>query len=254
MMRTTPHISEGGENSLIDNVKLDYFAHLKTTNPGGVDEGTYRACYYYYSAELLPLLSPNKRLRILDVGCGFGHLIRFCSELGYKRVTGVEIDQQLFQAASGYVGSMAESLVNANAQEFLENNPNSFDVIILFEVIEHFTLEQAIEITTLICKALQRGGIAIFRTPNMANLFGGYSRYIDLTHQYGYTEYSLAQLLRQSGFATPQLHLPKWEVGNPLTRKLRLSRWIHQLLIGLQDRSNPRCFEKNIVMWAIRTS
>jgi len=236
----------------IDALKQDYFAHLKTMNPRATDEGAYRASCYYYRAELLPLLPPDKSLRVLDVGCGFGHLIRFCHEQGYKRIVGVEIDQELFEAANAYVGSMAESFINADAMQFLKEHPCDFDVITLFDVIEHFTLKEAVQISTLIREALRPGGIAIFRTPNMANLFGAYSRYLDLTHQYGYTEQSLAQLLRIAGFANPPLHLPRWESGHPLTRRSKLNRWIHRFVIHLQDRSNPRCFEKNIVMWGKR--
>src|ERR1700693_2081350 len=67
----------------IDAAKQEYSVHLRTLNPGATDEGAYVASCYYYRAELLPLLPADKSARILDVGCGFGHLIRFCAEHGY---------------------------------------------------------------------------------------------------------------------------------------------------------------------------
>ncbi|MBM4027340.1 MAG: class I SAM-dependent methyltransferase, partial [Planctomycetes bacterium] len=191
---------------LIDRLKQEYSTHLEAINPGVTDENTYRASCFYYRAELLPLLPSDKSLRLLDVGCGFGHLLRFCLEQGYMRVVGVEIDRRIYEAACAHIGSKVELLVNADAMGFLESNPESFDVITLFDVLEHFPLEGAHQLAVLMRKALRPGGMAIFRTPNMASLFAGYSRYLDLTHQYGYTEQSLAQLLRTAGFASPRLH------------------------------------------------
>jgi len=250
LMRESPIPTPDSSVALVDRLKVDYYAHLKTMNAGVADDATYRGCCYYYRAELLPLLPEAKTSRILDVGCGFGLLMRFCCEQGYKRVSGVEIDGQLFAATSSRLGKMAESLIHSDARVFLRGKSSSYDVITLFDVIEHFTPEQAVELAALVRQALRPGGIGVFRTPNMANLFGGYSRFIDLTHQQGYTEFSLAQLLRQSGFATPRLHLPQWQAGDARTWKLKLSRWVHRVLIGLQDRMTPQCYEKNLVMWA----
>jgi len=84
----------------------------------------------------------------------------------------------------------------------------------------------------------------------MANFFGVFSRYIDLTHQIGFTEFSLTHLLREAGFSDVGVHAPAWPSDHPLGAKLLESRRIHDQLFSLQDRSTPKSFDKNLVMWA----
>jgi hypothetical protein len=47
--------------------------------------------------------------------------------------------------------------------------------------------------------------MVVVRVPNMANILSNYSRYIDVTHIRGYTEWSLFQLLDTSGFHQPEV-------------------------------------------------
>lgn len=228
-------------------LKNNYFQHLQTMNPCNL-ERTYEASLFYYKAEILPNLPPDKGSNILDVGSGFGHLLRFILDSGYCSVGGVELDPQLYEVSKQYIGHRTKFLVHDDARSFLSNNKKTFDAIMALDVIEHFTLEEAMELAQLVCQALKPGGFALFRTPNMANVLGIYSRYLDLTHQTGFTEYSLQQLLLQSGFASTHLHLPAWDVSHPLTAKLAESRDFHIRLYSLQDRATPTCFEKNLVM------
>lgn len=228
--------------------KNNYFAHFKAINPDM--ENAYRSARHYYAAEILPLLPADRQVRILDVGCGFGHLLRYLVTNGYENSGGVELDPRLFDECYSYIGSRAAFIKNKSALDFLEQNASSFDVIIATDVIEHFTLEEALDFSTAIRKSLNSGGRAIVRTPNMANIFGGYSRYMDTTHQVGFTEQSLAQMLLQAGFTDPCLHIPDWK-DHPKRAKFMWSKTIQRWLFDLQDRSPARCFDKNLVMWAL---
>src|SRR5437879_1455940 len=95
------------DEKLVKDLKGDYHAHLARLNPSTTSEGTYRASCFYYRGELLPLLPANRDCKILDLGCGFGHLLRFCCEQGYRNVSGVEIDAKLQAAAQQYLGKFA---------------------------------------------------------------------------------------------------------------------------------------------------
>ena len=55
------------------------------------------------------------------------------------------------------------------------------------------------QVLTVARKALKPEGRIIIRTPNMANLLGGYSLHMDITHCHGYTEWSLIHLLDECG-------------------------------------------------------
>lgn len=251
-----PKNAESGHASTaaasMKELKSGYFDHLKAMNPAGAQEATYQASLFYYHGELDPLLPDSRQARCLDIGCGFGHLPRFLLERGFNRVGGIEIDARLHAEAQGYVGHRMEFLELGDAIPFLERQSDSFDFVTLFDVIEHFTLDDGVALSRRILKSLRPGGRVVMRTPNMANIFGSYSRHMDLTHQIGFTEQSLSQLLRLAGFSEVGVHVPQWDPKHPLTRGLAESAEFHRRLFGLQDRSTPRSFEKNIVVWARR--
>jgi 2-polyprenyl-3-methyl-5-hydroxy-6-metoxy-1,4-benzoquinol methylase len=234
------------------DLKEGYFDHLKAMNPAGAHEATYQACLFYYRGELEPLLPVSRQARCLDIGCGFGHLPRFLLERGFQRVGGVEIDARLHAEARAYLGNRMEFLHHGDAIPFLESQEGAFDFVTLFDVIEHFTLDDGVALARRILKALKPGGRVVMRTPNMANIFGCYSRHMDLTHQIGFTEQSLAQMLRLAGYSEVGVHVPQWDPAHPLTPGLIESANFHRKLFGLQDRSTPRSFEKNIVVHARR--
>lgn len=48
--------------------------------------------------------------------------------------------------------------------------------------------------------------MVLLRTPNMGSLFGLRSRYIDFTHETGFTEESILQVMRDSGFRSVTVH------------------------------------------------
>ncbi|WP_446811085.1 class I SAM-dependent methyltransferase [Methylomonas sp. 2BW1-5-20] len=233
----------------INHIKQKYYSQLKTLNPD--IESIYSSARNYYNAEILPLLPQNKNANILDIGCGFGHLLRFLIENHYKSVGGVELDENVFLECRNHIGEQATFLENIDAQIFLKGSANKFETVIATDVIEHFSMHELIEFLGLIRTSLSSEGIIILRTPNMANIFGTYSRYMDLTHQTGFTEQSLSELLSVAGFTNPTLHLPNWK-HHPNGLKFRCSSLIQKSLFSLQDRSKPRCFDKNIVMWATK--
>ena len=73
------------------------------------------------------------RLRILDIGSGYGFFVNGLSDSGYKNVTGVEISCE----------RRAMALKHSQVQiiDFDVNNPDrdigKFDFITLFHVLEH---------------------------------------------------------------------------------------------------------------------
>jgi 2-polyprenyl-3-methyl-5-hydroxy-6-metoxy-1,4-benzoquinol methylase len=253
---SNPEGSKSGHASTaaasMKELKSGYFEHLKAMNPAGAADATYQASLFYYRGELAPLLPESRQSSCLDIGCGFGHLPRFLLEQGFRRVGGIEIDARLHAEAKAYVGDRMEFLEFGDAIPFLDRQNDSFDFITLFDVIEHFTLDDGVALSRGILKSLRLGGRVVMRTPNMANIFGSYSRHMDLTHQIGFTEQSLSQMLRLAGFSEVGVHVPQWDPQHPLTRGLTESAEFHRRLFGLQDRSTPRSFEKNIVVWARR--
>ena len=231
-------------------LKQGYADHLKRVNPAATSEETYQAAGFYYEAEIAALLPEDRSSRCLELGCGFGHLLRWLNAKGFGDCSGVEIDAQVHETAKAYLGNRFRNLIHADALDYLQRADEQYDLIVAFDFIEHFTLEEAHEVLTLMQARLTDGGQVLLRTPNMANLFGIYSRYMDLTHRLGFTEQSLRQLLVQTGYSDVSLALPEWPQGHPLSQRLDQSRSFHEQIFDMQDRSRPTCFDKNLVLMA----
>lgn len=229
--------------------KADYRPHLLRLNPSATGEKAYRGSVECYDAELMPLIGVDRQARIVEIGCGFGHLLRYLCEAGFSRVGGVEFDRELHRAAAEYIGASTEFLVCGEGRAFLQEHGDVFDVVILFDVIEHFSPDGAVRMVEAIHASLRAGGLAVVRTPNMSSLLASHSRYIDLTHQTGFTEYSLGQVFRQAGFEQIGVHVPVYVHLRARLRQ-RLNYAMHRLLYNLQNRVAPASFDANVILWA----
>lgn len=236
---------------LMTALKAQYAHHFAVMNPGGANDATYLASSFYYTHDVGPMLPAARDARLLDVGSGYGHLVRWLLDRGYANVGGVELDANLHAASVSALGSRPAFLECGDAFEYLARHPATFDVICALDVIEHFTLDDAFSLALAIRAALRPGGRVIIRTPNMANLFGVFSRYMDLTHQTAFTEFSLSELLRAAGFSEVMVHVPEWPASDPLGARLLESRRIQDQLFRLQDRVQPRAFDKNVTVVAM---
>ncbi len=232
--------------SLFDALNATYHDHLSAVS--GADEQTYRAASAYYRAELSAVLPKARDARIAEVGCGFGHLLRFLAERGYHDLTACDLDPQLAAATERRL-AMRAKVVHCEARAFLLDHPGKFDLVLAFDLLEHFDLEGAFAFAAAAKAALRPGGVAVFRTPNMASVLGGYSRFMDLTHRIGFTEQSAGQLLRAAGLVDISVLHPQHEPG-PLRDAQAQNQKLHEQLFAQQDRTRPTCFDKNLVIAA----
>lgn len=142
-------------------------------------------------------LPENKSAKILDIGCGMGHFLEFLGEEGYENILGVDISRECV----GYCleRGIAKVKLIENLLEFLPG-AGVFDFVVMNDVVEHMTKEEIVSALALIKERLNSAGKIIIKTGNMASLAGLRIRYNDFTHQLGFTEYSLTQVLKISGF------------------------------------------------------
>lgn len=140
----------------------------------------------------------DKEANILDLGCGHGALLYYCHLEGYSRVVGVDRSpQQVAKAAElGIQGVQQGDLLST-----LHVLPDaSRDVVIAFDVIEHFSKEELLPLIDEVRRVLRPGGRWIIHVPNGESPFQGRIRYGDFTHENIFTRNSLAQILLASGF------------------------------------------------------
>jgi SAM-dependent methyltransferase len=89
--------------------------------------------------------------------------------------------------------------------EFLRALPDdSQDVVIAFDVIEHFTRSELLPFTDEVRRVLRKDGRWLIHAPNGESPFIGRIFHGDFTHEQAFTQNSLKQLLFASQFSSVQ--------------------------------------------------
>jgi len=140
----------------------------------------------------------NEAAVILELGCGHGTLIYFAREMGYHNILGVDRSPEQVAAAK-HLG--IEGVQQGDLMQTLEQLPNdSQDVVVAFDVLEHFSKEEVLPFVDQVSRVLRPGGKWILHTVNAESPFFGRIRYGDITHEQAFTRVSIHQLLIASGF------------------------------------------------------
>jgi SAM-dependent methyltransferase len=191
----------------------------------------------------------NKNAVILDLGCGAGHFLYFLKKLGYCNYAGIDISPQQVEFCNANITSHVEV---ADAFQFLQGKSEAYDLIVAHDVLEHIHKDRVLLLVKNIYSSLRKGGIFIVRVPNMSNPLAVHARYVDLSHEIGFTESSLKQLLFVGGFRDIQLIGAL--VMNRRTFRSYLRRiflrmynvWV-KFLYYVQDFSVPRILDHNLI-------
>jgi len=136
----------------------------------------------------------QKKSRLLEVGCSQGFFLKVLSDEGFEDIHGIDLSPEDVQLAKTRFG--LRNVFVADVQEFLHETKLKFDVIFAKDVLEHIEKQRLSELIAVLKNSLNPGGIALFQVPNMDWLFSPHERYMDLTHEVGFTVQSLGQLLR----------------------------------------------------------
>ncbi len=132
--------------------------------------------------------------QILEIGCSKGYLLASLASFGFTRLSGVDLSPDDVEIARKRVPIAIISC--EDALQYLEDHKSTCDVIILKAVLEHTPKESIMTFFKRIQDSLKSGGIVIIDVPNMDWLFAQHERYMDFTHEVGFTRESLAQVMR----------------------------------------------------------
>jgi SAM-dependent methyltransferase len=200
---------------------------------------------FYYGA----FLPANKDAPILDVGCGGGHFLYFLKKKGYTNYLGIDISAQQIDFCKK---NITEKVKLADAFQFLKNNKKEYSVIIAHDVLEHIVKSKTYTFLRLILGSLDENGLLVLRVPNMSNPFSLDSRYKDFTHETGFTEKSLYQLLWDEGFREILITSSTIRIASLKNRVRYLLVAGYQKLIRflyyIQDFSVPEHLGKNLIV------
>ena len=137
--------------------------------------------------------------RLLEVGTGAGLFLKAASRAGWE-ASGLELSTE----GAAFARDRLALDVRQERAEQMSFPPGTFDVAVMFDVIEHLFDPKAVLTATR--RALKPGGVLVVSTPN----FNALSRHVlgrdwavlsPLEHTYYYTEQTLAAMLKACGFA-----------------------------------------------------
>ena len=182
-----------------------------------------RSAWPHYVANYAAIVSPLTRsARILEVGCGHGSMVAWLLSLGFERVEAVDASPGDVAFAQGHLGRQVVTL--GDGREYLEQHPAAYDLIIMKAVLEHVPKVDLLAMVHAVGRGLAPGGRAVFEVPNMAWLLSGHERYLDLTHEVGFTRPSLTSLLSVA-FGSVSI------TGSRLADPTRSQRWLRRALL-----------------------
>jgi SAM-dependent methyltransferase len=167
----------------------------------GVRDGSFDLAWFdAYYAHLLALIRARVQPgRLLEVGAGAGFFLKAAERAGWA-VSGVELSPDGAAFAHDRLGLD----VRRETAEAMSFPPRSFDVAVMFDVVEH--LLDPLSVAWAVHGALKPDGFLFVTTPNVEALsrlaFGaGWSVLSPGEHLFYFSEGSLRALLERAGFS-----------------------------------------------------
>ncbi|MEO0291987.1 MAG: class I SAM-dependent methyltransferase [candidate division WOR-3 bacterium] len=145
------------------NCEIEFSNPMKSAPPSHYQ----KVEYYSYRWEFIEFLKffkifKNKKLKILDIGCGEGHFLYLAQKNGFE-VVGIDINEKAIKVAKEKFG--IKRVYPFDLSEFIKNFPEEkFDIICAFHLIEH--LEDPISFLFKVREILKEKGFFVFSLPN----------------------------------------------------------------------------------------
>ena len=193
--------------------------------------------------------------RIIDFGCGDGALLYFTKQQGYQNVSGYDASAEQVQIAKS-LG--LEQIYLNNALLAASELPNhAADLIVSFDVIEHMTKEEVLTFSQAVYRILSPGGKWIIHTVNAESPFFGRICYGDLTHENGFTQTSIRQLLNATGFSKVFCY-EDVPIAHGLKSAIRFVLWkwvrtFYRFCLAVESGDRDGIFSQNFLVVAVKS-
>jgi SAM-dependent methyltransferase len=182
--------------------------------PSDIEKG-YRTFGRFYAHNYLPRVPAAREARILVISCGPGYFVELLRSRGYENVVGIDS----FPEKVAYARERGLPCHVERAFGFLRRSEPGWDCIVAEQELNHLTKDEVVAFLQLACDRLAPGGTLIAHGINGANpLTGSESRAGNFDHYLSFTEHSLAQVFRYTGFEGIEVFPLNLYVfwGNPL--------------------------------------
>jgi len=184
------------QNQIRKKIYRNYFEAIYRTS-NSFSQKEYETSAGNFDLDFGNFLPSKTTAKILDVGCGTGHFLHFLMTRGYTNYVGIDISQSQIESCKKYITPCCKT---ADAFEYLKNKKDVYSMISAHDVFEHIPKKEVIKFLEMIYSALRPDAALFLKLPNMSNPFALNNRYRDFTHECGFTEKSIYQVLYLAGF------------------------------------------------------
>ncbi len=198
-------------------VRQRLYESYATTHAG---VGGASAAPYVYRRDVRPHLPQGRGVRVLDIGCGQGELVRLLLADGYD-ASGVDVSPE--QVALAHAAGVDE-VVLGDFLVVLGAHRESFDAVVATDLLEHLTKDEVLRVFDATRAALRPSGVFIARTPNATSPFSGSIQYGDFTHESVFTPRSVAQIANATGYGKVEVR-PCLPIVHGVLSRVRALVW-----------------------------
>lgn len=145
----------------------------------------------------------DDQISILDIGCGRGEWLDELKKVGFENTLGIDLAESMLEEAK----KKELEVIQGDGITYLKLQPNeSLDVISAFQVIEHLSNNDKLELISEAKRVLKPNGVLILETPNPENvLVGSCNFYSDLTHSNPIPPETLKFYVEDEGFSDVEI-------------------------------------------------
>ena len=163
-------------------------------------------------------------MNCLEIGCGTGMFLLYLSSKGVQNFKGLDHDDALKNFQPQEVSERFESV---DVWQFLDQRAeDKYDRIALFDVLEHFSPEDAFRLISKLKSHLTDSGKIIIKVPNMSSPWGINYQFGDMTHKTGFNSESLRQLGTACGLKVDAIY----DQQSGSRRRIFTSKLLHRFL------------------------
>lgn len=195
------------EDQVKEYRKLLYERYVSSSSdfaPKGRDESEFSSRRPYLRRLIGRCFPSDKQSDILELGCGNGALLYYARLAGFENARGVDCSIEQVREAErlGIPGVRQGDILDVIGGLA----DGSQDVVVAFDVLEHFTKDESCLVVSEALRILRPGGRLILHLPNAESPFGARPMSWDFTHEQVFTRRSIGQLLRAVGFSVVDCH------------------------------------------------
>jgi 2-polyprenyl-3-methyl-5-hydroxy-6-metoxy-1,4-benzoquinol methylase len=243
LVYTSPRL---GSEAIREIYQTAYWQSDQARDFGYTDYLSDRPLYLKTFRKRIRVLTRRKpRGRVLEIGSAGGFFLEVARERGYE-VHGVELSGWMADRSRERLGKNA---VTTGTIEDLKAPRGSFDVVALWDVVEH--LEDPLPVLVRARELLKPDGLLVLETQNIescaARLMGRrWTHFKQLEHLYHFSPRTITRLLHQAGFRVLELSAARAgkyvSLAFLIERMQRVAPLLHKLLLPLRPLGRMSCY------------